>query len=109
MTHFALNPIQHDNYTYLMRLRDYAQTRPAEAALTYGIDQDAIDCYAKLTDQDVLSLAYESDMSVAVPRYDCAQLRQLLSKPVHIRGTFAVALDAAAIHGKRTSPQCCTK
>lgn len=109
MTHFALNSIQHDNYTYLMRLRDYALTRPAEAVLTYGIDLNTADCYSKLNDLDVMSLAYEPDMSVAVPRYDCYQLQQLLSKPVHIRGMYAVALDVATINQKRTRPQNFTK
>ena len=105
MTQFALSPIHQENYAYLIRLRDFAQTRQAEAALTYGIDLDAIVCYAKLSDQDVLSLAYESDISVAVPRYDCSQLNQLLSKPMHIRGVFAVALDGKATQIKHANSE----
>lgn len=109
MTLFALNPIQHENYSFLIRLRDFSQTHPVDAALTYGIDREAIERYAKLTDEDVLSLAYESAMSVAVPRYNCFQLNQLLSKPVHVRGVFAVALDANATQKKRARSTCRAK
>lgn len=91
MTHFSFTQVQHENQSYLMRLRELSKERPAEAALTYGLDLEEIQCYADLSDQDILSLAYETEISVAIPRFDCSQLKRLLSKPANIRGIYALA------------------
>lgn len=93
MKPFVLTPVQQENHTFLTRVRDLCITRPADAALIYSLNFDAIQCYGALTDKDILSLSYEADISLFVPRYDCPNLQSLLSKPVHVRGVFLVSMN----------------
>jgi hypothetical protein len=79
---------------FLLELRAAARQDIALAAINYGIDKDTVRCYGALSDQDLRSLAYETDMSFAIPRFNCHQLGELLAKPIHTRGVFACAVDA---------------
>jgi hypothetical protein len=90
-----LTPLQRRNLDNLLVLRDLCKSSQGEAAWTYAINAEAIAFYAKLSDQDLLTLSTELDLALFVPRHTIKHLTTILTQPPKWRGIYAAVSEQA--------------
>jgi hypothetical protein len=88
-----LTPLQRRNLDNLLALREMCKTSQGEAAWTYAIEAEAIAFYAKLSDQDLLTISTELDLALFVPRHTIKHLTAILTQPPKLRGIYAAVSE----------------